>query len=91
MKVSKLLRIKDGHLIIKDLDFLLKDQLNVRDSLPEHYKQNLGYSKDSDRASPHFAAHVGDNNDIGHSIPQEDLNKSETVTVQDIYKLPRVR
>ncbi|CAI2362377.1 unnamed protein product [Moneuplotes crassus] len=89
-KVVKILRIKDGHMFIKDLDYLLRDQLDVRGSLPDHFRLNKGYSKDSGRNSPRFPSNSGNNNYQGRIMSEETLSKNETVTVQDINKLPKL-
>jgi len=83
-----LLRIKDGHLFIKNLDYILKDKLNISDCLPPGLRMNRSNSRENEfnEQSPKFAEnpeHFYSN----MNYEDEEIN-NETMTVQDIKRIP---
>ena len=86
-KISKLLRIKDGHLFIKNLDYILKDKLNISDCTPSGIllkRSNTG-ENEFNGESPKFADNLEySTNKV--NCEEEDLN-NDTVTVKDINQL----
>lgn len=49
-KVCNLLRIKNGNLILKNLDYILKDKLNISDTTPFSYRHQKSRSQSHNRS-----------------------------------------
>ena len=92
-KVSRLLRIREEHLIIKNLDYILKDKLNISNCLPTSYRLRQSMSGESGGqhdSSPKFGAFPENFDQQRNNMSQDQLHQNDTVIVEENVKLPKV-
>lgn len=90
-KVSRLLRIKNGNLYLKNMDFILKDKLNISNCLPLSYRLHRSRSRsnhDKSNLSDSYER-VNEKKRLESSMTEKG-KQNETQMISDKYSLPKV-
>jgi hypothetical protein len=94
-KIAHLLRIKNGHMFIKNLDFILKDRLNISDCMPLSYRLHKSRSRSGHNRSEPSERHEQSVDDrkppMNNSMTEMVKLNDNTVVYEDKNSLPRVR
>lgn len=93
-KIAQLLRIKNGHMFIKNLDFILKDRLNISDCMPLSHRLHKSRSRSghnkSEPSEQHEPSVEGKKHRMDNTMTEIGKYNDNTMMYEDKGSLPRV-